>query len=65
MDFFHTSFAFKFCSNFFFFKMQSKIGVRIILGRVLYTGKYGSDDALVCVVIGSGKSNVIGCEDGQ
>ena len=30
MDFFHTSFAV--CSNFFFFKMQSKIGVRIIHG---------------------------------
>ena len=26
---------------FFFFKVQSKIGVRIIHGRALYTGKYG------------------------
>ena len=30
-----------FCS-FFFFKVQSKIGVRIIQGRALYTGKYGN-----------------------
>ena len=27
---------------FFFFKVQSKIGVRIIHGCALYTGKYGS-----------------------
>ena len=26
---------------FFFFKVQSKIGVRIIPGHALYTGKYG------------------------
>ena len=42
MDFFHTSFAFALT---FFFKMQSKIGVRIIHGRVLYTGKYGNQIA--------------------
>ena len=30
-----------FCFPFFFFKVQSKIGVRIIHGRALYTGKYG------------------------
>ena len=31
-----------FCFPFFFSKVQSKIGVRIIHGRALYTGKYGS-----------------------
>ena len=30
----------------FFFKMQSKIGVRIIHRRVLYTGKYGKREGL-------------------
>lgn len=29
---------------FFFFKVQSKIGVRIIHGSALYTGKYGEND---------------------
>ena len=31
-----------FCFLFFFFKVQSKIGVRIIHGRALYKGKYGN-----------------------
>ena len=34
-----------FCFTFFFFfKVQSKIGVRIIHGSALYTGKYGEND---------------------
>ena len=36
-----------FCFLFFSFKVQSKIGVRIIYGRALYTGKYGIDGTLL------------------
>ena len=32
-----------FCFLFFFFKVQSKIGVRIIHECALYTGKYGTE----------------------
>ena len=41
-----TSSVVCFLSFFFFPKVQSKIGVRIIHGRALYTGKYGNDSSL-------------------
>ena len=37
-----TSSVFCFLFFFFLFKVQSKIGVRIIHGRAIYTGKYGN-----------------------
>ena len=37
-----------FSASFFFSKVQSKIGVRIIHRRALYTGKYGTlEDTLI------------------
>ena len=42
----------------FFFKAQSKIGVRIIHGRALYTGKYGKS-------LRSGEANVFPFKGGS
>ena len=39
--FFITTCLFSGCFFFFFVKVQSKIGVRIIHGRAVYMGKYG------------------------
>ena len=60
-DFFNTNFAQPLslfsASFFFFFKVQSKIGVRIVHRRAFYTGKYGnnnsnnSNNGIIIVVI--------------
>ena len=41
LRYFFVSTSSVFCFLVFFVKVQSKIGVRIIHGRALYTGKYG------------------------
>ena len=40
-----TSSVFCFFLLFFFYKVQSKIGVRIIHGCILYTGKYSNNSS--------------------